>query len=94
MSDISTRDVGVIQALVERFETRILPRLHDLKEKVDKGETLNDMDCEFLDRIIDDAYHNMPSTIGHQELHEFCLHVTHYYKEITDKALENEIRKT
>ena len=85
--------VGIIQALVEEFEKHRLPVLLKLKEKVDNGETISDADVEFLDKVIDDANRTMHMTVNHPELHEFCVHVVHLYKEISVKALENEEKR-
>ena len=90
MSELSKIDMGIIQALVNRFETQRLPTLLAIKERVHNGDALSDVDVEFLERVIDDAKHIMPLTVGHPELHRFCTHVIHLYKEITEKALKNE----
>lgn len=90
MAELSKKDAGVILALVERFEKQRLPTLLTLKEKVHNGNALSDWDVEFLDRVIDDATRTMRLTVGNPELHGFCAHVIHLYKEITEKALENE----
>ena len=90
MSKLSKQHVGIIQSLVVEFETHRLPVLLGLKEKVDNGEMISDADIEFLDKVIDDANRTMHMTVNHPELHEFCVHVVHLYKEISDKALENE----
>jgi len=92
MSDMQKKDVGVIMALIERFERQRLPTLLSLKEKVDNGTTLSEVDLEFLDKVSDDAMRTMPLTEGHPELHSFCAHVIHLYREITAKALQNEGR--
>lgn len=90
MPELSAKDVGIILALVDRFETQRLPTLLALKERVDNGDALSDVEVEFLDKVIDDATRTMPLTEGHPELHSFCVHVIHLYKEITEKALKNE----
>jgi hypothetical protein len=54
MTDTS-KDAGVIQVLIERFERHRLPRVLELKEKVDSGELLNEMDLDYLERILEDA---------------------------------------
>ena len=89
MGDLSKEDAGVIVALVARFEKQRLPRLLSMKERVGNGELLSDEDVGFLHKVLEDANKTMPFTEGHQQLHEFCAHVVHLYKEITEKALEN-----
>lgn len=90
MPELSKKEAGVILAIVERFERQRLPTLLALKEKVYQGHALSDWEIEFLDRVIDDATRTLPLTVGHPELHGFCAHVIHLYKEVTEKALENE----
>ena len=90
MNDIEKKHAGIIQALVVEFEKHRLPTLLKLKDKVDNGQSISDGDLQFLDQVIDDANRTMHMTVNHPELHEFCLHVVHLYKEITEKALDNE----
>ena len=85
-----TSDAGVIQVLAEQLENKRLPRALSLKEKVDGGETLDDSDIAFLERVFEDA-----SAVGtlvdrHPEWQDLAAKMIQLYKEITDKALENE----
>ena len=91
MTDKS-EDAGVIAVLVQRFESERLPRALDLKEKVDQGETLNDIDIAFLEQVFEDANKLGPLLERHDEYHKLVAQATSLYKEITDKALENEKR--
>ncbi len=90
MIDYSAKDMGVLMVLTERFMKRTLPRLKLLKEKVAQGNNLSDVDIDFLEDIMANANQNMPAMDAHPELHEFCEHVVHLYKEITAQALDNE----
>ena len=92
MSKLSIQYVGIIQSLVEEFETHRLPRLLGLKDKVDNGEMISDADIAFLDKEINDVNRTMHMTVNHPELHVFCVHVVHLYKQISEKALENETK--
>ena len=85
-------DAGVIAVLVQRFESERLPRALDLKEKVDQGETLNDIDIAFLEQVLEDANKLGPLLERHDEYHKLVAQATSLYKDITDKALENEKR--
>jgi hypothetical protein len=89
MSESST-DTGVMQALVERFETQRLPRALTLKEKVDRGELLSDMDLAFLKQVFDDAQHINTFVRKHPEWQPLVARAIALYKDITDKALANE----
>ena len=92
MSDQS-QDAGVIQVLVERFESQRLPRALRMKERVDQGETLTDLDIQFLEEIFHDAQQIKPLLDRHPEWQDISARALHLYKEITDKALENQNRE-
>lgn len=90
MSDLSKKNAGVLLVVAEEFRKHRLPRLLALRGEVENGKTLDNADIEFLDRIVDDASQTMPLTVDNPKLHEFCAHVVHLYKEVTEKALGNE----
>lgn len=85
-----TPDTGVTLALVRRFETQRLPRALALRDKTVRGERLSDYEIECLLKTFDDLGH-MQYTIEH---HPVCSHfaacIMHLYKEICDRALDNE----
>ena len=86
----SSKEEGVILALIERFEKQRLPRLQALKEKTDNGELLSNEDVAFLDTVIHDAQQSRQLIDRHPEWHKFCSMVVHLYETITEKALDNE----
>jgi len=85
-----SKDAGVILALLQRFNTQRLPRLLTLKAQVDKGEVLNELDIEFLSQVFSDAKSSEPLLRRHPEYKDLVARANHLYKEIMDKALENE----
>ena len=90
--DIQKQHIGIIQSLVQEFEQHRLPRLFRIKDKLDRGEAINDVDFEYLCREVKDAGLAMHMTVNYPELQEFCLSMSHLYKEICDEALDNELR--
>jgi hypothetical protein len=86
----STSDAGVIQTLVDRLSSQRLPRFLDLKEKVDGGATLSSLDLQFLEDVFADARKVQPLIDRHPEYQELAARVIRLYKEILDKAMENE----
>jgi len=86
----SSKDTGVTQALIERFETQRLPRALALKAQVDRGELLSDMDLAFLKQVFDDAQSIKPLVDRQPEWQSLVSRAITLYKEITDKALANE----
>ena len=85
-----SEDAGVIQVLLERLEKQRIPRLLAMKERVDKGEPLPQLDIEFLSQVFEDAGKIEPLLARNPEWQPLAARVVSLYKEITDKALENE----
>ncbi|MEN8109153.1 MAG: hypothetical protein ABFS22_14260 [Pseudomonadota bacterium] len=83
-------DAGVIQALLDRLNNQRLPRLMDLKDKIDTGEILSDLDLQFLEEVFADAQKARPLIDRHPEYRELSARVIRLYKDILDKAVENE----
>jgi len=83
-------DLGTISALLERFNEQRLPRLLELKKRVDQGEKLNDFDIFHLKEIIQSAHEIGPLADRHPEYQTLVAQAVSLYKEITSKALENE----
>jgi len=83
-------DAGVIAVLLERFNSQRLPRALSLKEKVDRGETLSDADLAYLEKIFSDFTQVGPIVDRNPEYKQLVAKAIDLYKEITDKALENE----
>ncbi len=85
----SEQDAGIMEVLLERFEKQRLPRALALKEKVDKGEPLDEWDTAYLEEVLEDAQQVKTLIDRHPEYQDLYTRGVHLYKEITDKALEN-----
>ncbi len=85
-----SKDEGVITVLLQRLEQQRLPRVLDLKKKVENGELLNEFDIEFLSEVFADAERVKPLIDRHPEFADLVTKMVSLYKEITEKALENE----
>ena len=83
-------DAGLIVVLLERLRTQRLPRLQDIKLKVDRGERLDTFDISFLTDVFADATDLQSRWEHHPELNEIIGKMTHLYHEITERALHNE----
>jgi hypothetical protein len=90
----SQEDIGVITVILERLADQRLPRVLDIKEKVDGGAKLGSTDLEYLDRIFADTaeVQRMLEINPHPEYDDLIARVSQLYNDITRKALENEQR--
>ena len=86
----STKEAALIQVLVERLEKIRLPIALELKEKVDRGEVLNDLDIGFLEEVLGDVGKIKPLLDRHPEWHDLAGRMASLYNDITTKAMENE----
>jgi hypothetical protein len=94
MTDIPKDDAGLIQVLAQRMETQRLPRALSLKDKVDRGEKLDEFDIHFLEEVFQGAQQILPLVDRHPEWQNLVARLINLYKEITDKALKNEQSKS
>jgi hypothetical protein len=86
----SSKDTGVILALVERFEKQRFPHAQAIKKKVDGGGLLSEEDMVFLKEVFTDAGYIKPLVHKHPEWESVVVGAIALYREIMDKALENE----
>ena len=86
----SDRDLGVIMALLQRFEKFRFPALLKLKEKVDRGEVLNKRDMKFLETVQADVKKIQPLLDRNPQYQDLINRGTNLLNETTQKALENE----
>jgi hypothetical protein len=85
----STIDSGTIQALLERLNTQRLPRALRMRDKVDRGEALDDYDLKFLNQVFEDAGLAQKLASENPELKSLVNKLIDLYHHITRKALEN-----
>jgi hypothetical protein len=90
---IKRKELGVIQVLLERLNSRRLPYALELKEKVDHGEPLTEFDTRFLKKVIDEADEARRLAAKHPKYQHVVDEMSHLYDEITRKGLENEQKK-
>ena len=83
-------DTSILTVLATRLVEQRLPRLELLKARLDQGEALTDHDIRFLKEALEDAQGNKALIGRHPELQELAGRLVHLYKEIMDKAVENE----
>jgi hypothetical protein len=88
----SSNDLGLVEVLLGELEKHILPRILDLKEKVDQGELLDDFDEAFLEHALEVATKTDEVMARHAEYQALAARVSHLCHEITAVALQNASR--
>lgn len=89
---MTDKDDGIVYALLERFEKIRLPRLLDLQARVDGGDTLSELDLDYLERLMRDAAEVQRLVHKRPDLEPMYGRAVSLYHAITEKALENEKR--
>jgi hypothetical protein len=92
MSGVS-EETGTLAVLAKRMVEERLPKALALKERVDKGGLLDDLDLNFLEQVVKDAASIKPLLKDNQRMQDVAASMVRLYKEISDKALENEKAK-
>jgi hypothetical protein len=92
--DTSPPDLGLVQVLLDELEKHTLPRALDLKEKVDRGELVDEFDQEFLEHALELTTRIDSVMQRHAEYQALAARVSHLCHQITAKALENASQRT
>jgi hypothetical protein len=89
MSELS-KDIGVLTALAQRLQNTRLPMVLEMKERVERGEVLDDHDLDFLEKVFSEVGEIKPFLDRNPQYQDIASRMTQLYKEITTKALANE----
>ena len=90
MSQAPGSDQGTIAVLLKRLNEQRLPRALELRDRVNGGAVLTELDIKFLSDVFEDTHRIKPLIEKYPEYHDIVGRMVGLYKEITDKALENE----
>lgn len=86
-------EAGTIKAMLDRFNQQRLPRALGMKRRVERGERLNDMDIDYLERVFNEAMGMRPLADRHPEVQPLVAKITTMYQQIVAQGLVNEQRK-
>jgi hypothetical protein len=92
VADKAQQEAGVTIAFLERFEKFRLPRALEIKERVERGATLESFDMDFLARVFEDAQQIKGLVDERPDLQGLYSRAVSLYHEITELALRNEER--
>jgi hypothetical protein len=87
--DSDAEDEGTLAALLQNAK-RGIPNLLAVKERIDGGDTLSDLEIADLEDIFARARHMIHVYDEHPEVQDIVAHVVSMYLQITTKAVENE----
>lgn len=85
-----SKKTGVAVALAKRMTEERLPRALAIKERVDRGEALTDLDLAFLEQVLADARGMGSLMKDDPRVLDIGGRMLELYREIMDKALHNE----
>jgi len=85
-----SKQPGVIAVLAKRMVEERLPKALALKERVDHGDVLNELDLNFLEQVVTDANTIRPLMRDDPRVLEVAGRMLELYREISEKALANE----
>ena len=89
-SSMTKKELGVYVAVMDRYNKQRLPLLLKMKEKVDRGGTLDEGELSLLEEAIAEAKAGEPFAEKHPSVKEVITQAQDLYNHITEKALENE----
>ena len=92
-TDNEAEDHGILAVSIERLEEQDIPRAIDLKDKLDQGGVLDEMDIGFLERVFVEAQELKPLVERHPEHLALAARLMDLYHAITTQALKNEADK-
>ena len=85
-------DTGIITELLDRFNHLHLPRVLEIKHRIESGELLLESDIDFLIIVISDSQNMRGFVERNPELKPLAAKISHFYYEIIEVAYENESR--
>ena len=87
----NSKDLGAAITLLERFTKQTLPKVLEIKKRVDSGELLDEWDIYFLHKLVTERVKEVrPLVDRNPEYQEVYAKAVHLCKEITEQALLNE----
>jgi hypothetical protein len=92
MSKLSKEDAeeGTIAVLLKRAVEKRIPNILAIKERLEKGGTLSNLEITHLEEILANSKKMQEMVERHPEFQELAAKMINLYVEITRMAVENE----
>ncbi|PKI13963.1 hypothetical protein [Colwellia sp. 12G3] len=87
--DLETKDQGVIEVILKRFEHERYPQMLALKERVDNGAVLDKKDLEYLGQVLEETHQILAIVTRHPEYASLIKAGLVMYEEIMTKSQLN-----
>jgi hypothetical protein len=84
------RNQGVLTTVIERFEKQQLPRAFSIKDAVDHGQKLSDLNISFMKEVLRESEQFRHFADDNPEYRELFSRSIHLYSSIIKQALANE----
>ena len=86
--DEVSNDDGIIVVVLQRFERYRLPGVIRIKKKLDQGDSLSDIDIEYLGEALLDVRRLLPLIERNHLYRPLYSSMINYYKQIIDQATD------
>jgi len=83
---------SVRQALLQRLMSIRVPRIIEIKKRLDEGEKLSEQNINYLQRILRETRENKKYFDKVPEMEQFYIKLVHYYHKLITQAVENEMK--
>lgn len=83
-------DAGIMTELLDRFNHLHLPRVLEIKDRLEQGELLLEPDIEFLILVISDSQNMCRIIERNPEFKPLAAKMSHFYYQVIEIARENE----
>lgn len=88
-SDLTEKELGMVQAGLHRFNEYVLPALRKMKDKVDRGETLDEREAAQLEDAIHRGKRAENFAENHPDYKSLVDSANEIYDYIAKKSAEN-----
>ena len=90
-SDLTEKELGMVQVALKRFNNDVLPALRAMKDKVDRGETLDERETTQLEDAIKRGKRSEAFADKHPDYRSLVDSANEIYSYIKTKSADNDL---